>query len=69
MDAIAADTQSSLPSLTGFWDAVGGNQVWYVAGDVLDDGCWARLQGRKFNFIFSDALHRPERAHVRVAND
>ncbi len=47
-------------SLTEYWDPVGGNRVWYVAGDVFDDSCWARLEGRRFNFIFSDAFHRPE---------
>ena len=60
MDSIARDTRASLPSLTQFWDPVGGNRVWYITQDVFDEECWARLQGRKFNFIFSDAFHRPE---------
>jgi hypothetical protein len=47
-------------SLTEYLDPIGRNRVWYVAGDVFDNRCWAALEGRKFNFIFSDALHRPE---------
>ena len=47
-------------SLTKFTDHVSGNRVRYLAGDVFDEACWARLADRPFNFIFSDALHRPE---------
>ncbi|HET6573942.1 MAG TPA: hypothetical protein VFG68_10100 [Fimbriiglobus sp.] len=47
-------------SLTTFADPIAGNRVRYLAGDVFDEACWARLRGRPFNFVFSDALHRPE---------
>jgi hypothetical protein len=32
----------------------------YVAGDVYDAETWRRMQGRKFQVIFSDAAHSPE---------
>jgi hypothetical protein len=34
-----------------------GNRVEYVAGDLFDVQTWDRLNGRKFNMIFSDAFH------------
>jgi hypothetical protein len=36
------------------------NSISYVAGDIWNENCWARLKGNKFNIIFSDALHTPE---------
>lgn len=36
------------------------NNIAYVAGDIWDENCWARLQGNRFNIIFSDALHDPK---------
>ena len=36
------------------------NSVSYMAGDIWDERCWAELEGKKFNVIFSDALHNPE---------
>lgn len=36
------------------------NPVQYIAGDVWDENCWKKLEGRKYNLIFSDALHSPE---------
>jgi predicted DNA-binding transcriptional regulator AlpA len=47
-------------SLTNFVDRSRGNRVRYLAADVFDAACWERLRGKPFNFIFSDALHRPE---------
>ena len=35
-------------------------QVAYLSADVWDTNSWARLQGQKFNLVFSDALHTPE---------
>ncbi|KAA0593816.1 hypothetical protein J2848_005824 [Azospirillum lipoferum] len=36
------------------------NIVNYIAGDVLDRFSWERLQGKKYNLIFSDAMHTAE---------
>jgi methyltransferase family protein len=32
----------------------------YLCGDVWDENSWGKLQGNKFNIVFSDALHTPE---------
>lgn len=38
-----------------------GNQsVHYLCADVWDELSWARLEGNKYNLVFSDALHSPE---------
>lgn len=37
-----------------------GHAVELVVGDVLAETTWAALEGRRFNLIFSDALHAPE---------
>jgi hypothetical protein len=34
--------------------------VRYLSGDVWDSNSWARMEGNRFNMIFSDALHSPE---------
>lgn len=34
-----------------------GKEVNYLCADVWDENSWAKLQGNKFNLIFSDALH------------
>lgn len=36
------------------------NLIYYLNGDVFDENSWKRLQGLKFNLIFSDAYHTPE---------
>jgi hypothetical protein len=36
------------------------NSVQYISGDVWDENSWKRLEGNKFNMIFSDAVHSPE---------
>jgi hypothetical protein len=33
------------------------NHINYLAGDIWDEDSWAKLKGKKFNLIFSDALH------------
>ncbi|HEX4849987.1 MAG TPA: hypothetical protein VFV08_04225, partial [Puia sp.] len=35
-------------------------EVKYLCADVWDSNSWSKLQERKFNIIFSDALHTPE---------
>ena len=39
---------------------IGSNKVKYVAGDIWDETSWEKLNGNKFNIIFSDALHDPK---------
>lgn len=36
------------------------NTVSYLSGDVWDTNSWAKLEGNKFNLVFSDALHTPK---------
>ena len=36
------------------------NRVNYLCADVWDLNSWARLEGNKYNLVFSDALHTPE---------
>jgi hypothetical protein len=36
-----------------------GNDVKYISADVWDENAWKKMQGRKFNMVFSDALHTP----------
>lgn len=35
-------------------------QVNYLSADVWDERSWAKLEGQKFNLVFSDALHTPK---------
>jgi hypothetical protein len=35
----------------------GEKKVAYLSADVWDEGSWEKLQGQKFNMVFSDALH------------
>jgi len=32
----------------------------YLSADVWDERSWAKLEGQKFNLVFSDALHTPK---------
>lgn len=36
------------------------NKIQYISGDIWDENSWQRLEGNKFNLMFSDALHSPE---------
>lgn len=33
--------------------------VQYISGDIFQEDSWKRLEGKKFNLIFSDAFHEP----------
>ena len=50
--------KKSLSSLTYYRH--GNKQVKYLCADVWDEQSWARLEGNKFNMVFSDALHSAE---------
>ena len=45
-------------SLTSFYHQ--STPVEYLCADVWDTNSWQKLENRKFNLIFSDALHTPE---------
>jgi hypothetical protein len=38
----------------------GDQKVAYLSADVWDEASWEKLQGQKFNIVFSDALHSPK---------
>jgi hypothetical protein len=38
----------------------GSNEAVYLAGDIWDKNSWSKLEGNKYNIIFSDALHDPK---------
>src|ERR1700761_5752801 len=40
--------------------AAGNKKIAYLSADVWDEASWERLQGNKFNIVFSDALHTPK---------
>lgn len=35
-------------------------KVGYLSADVWDENSWSKLNGKKFNVVFSDALHTPK---------
>jgi hypothetical protein len=35
-------------------------EVAYLSGDVWDEESWKKLEGSRFNLVFSDALHSPK---------
>ena len=37
-----------------------GKEIDYIAGDVWDESSWKKLSKRKYNLVFSDALHSAE---------
>ena len=37
-----------------------GTDVSYLSADVWDENSWSKLSGKKFNIVFSDALHTPQ---------
>lgn len=37
-----------------------GMEVDYLCADVWDENSWEKLKGKKFNLVFSDALHTPK---------
>jgi len=51
--------KKSNSSLTEYIDENNSNIVKYLSGDILDENSWQKLNGHKFNLIFSDALHDP----------
>jgi hypothetical protein len=44
----------------------GVNVFEYISGDKFRSDTWAKLAGRRFNLIFSDAAHNPESLHSEI---
>jgi hypothetical protein len=38
----------------------GAKKVNYLSADVWDSNSWSKMEGNKFNLVFSDALHTPQ---------
>jgi hypothetical protein len=36
------------------------NDVSFLCADIWDENAWSRLQGKRFDVVFSDALHTPD---------
>ncbi len=47
-------------SLTAYTQKTNNNTVLYLSGDIYDEKSWERLEGMKFNMLFSDASHYPD---------
>ena len=54
----AKSIKKQLSSLKTY--SFGDKKVAYLSADVWDEASWERLQGQKFNIVFSDALHTPK---------
>jgi len=57
-DTPATSIKKNRSSLSAF--DFGGSPVNYLSGDVWDANSWSKLEGNKFNLVFSDALHTPQ---------
>ncbi|HEY4108757.1 class I SAM-dependent methyltransferase [Puia sp.] len=57
-DTPAGSIKKNRSSLSNF--SFGGKAVNYLSGDVWDANSWAKLEGNKYNLVFSDALHTPK---------
>ena len=56
-DTAAGSIKKTASSLKSY--SFNQSEVQYLCADVWDEKSWARLKGRKFNMVFSDALHTP----------
>ncbi len=59
-ETISGSLKKGRSSLTLYKYEPNQNMMAYLSGDILDENSWRRLSGRKFNLIFSDALHDPK---------
>lgn len=57
-DTPASSIKKNRSSLSTY--TFGGKKVRYLSADVWDANSWSKLEGNKFNLVFSDALHTPE---------
>jgi hypothetical protein len=57
-DTPATSIKKNRSSLSAF--SYGGKSVSYLSGDVWDTNSWSKLEGNKYNLVFSDALHTPQ---------
>ncbi|MES1160080.1 MAG: class I SAM-dependent methyltransferase [Bacteroidota bacterium] len=54
----AGSIKKNASSLTTY--TFGDKKVNYLSADVWDANSWAKLEGNKYNIVFSDALHTPK---------
>jgi hypothetical protein len=57
-DTPAGSIKKNRSSLSAF--TYNNKKVKYLSGDVWDANSWSKLEGDKFNLVFSDALHTPK---------
>ncbi|HTI93695.1 MAG TPA: hypothetical protein VL727_24045 [Puia sp.] len=57
-DTPARSIKKNRSSLSEF--TFGNKPVNYLSADVWDTKSWAKLEGNRFNIVFSDALHTPQ---------
>ena len=57
-DTPAGSIKKNRSSLSEF--GFGEKKVSYLSADVWDSNSWAKMEGNKFNLVFSDALHTPQ---------
>jgi len=55
VDDSLAHSRKGLSSLNSY--SYRDNNIIYLSSNIYDDEAWMALKGRKFNIIFSDALH------------
>ncbi|MBS1663151.1 MAG: hypothetical protein JST68_19065 [Bacteroidetes bacterium] len=57
-DTPAKSIKKNRSSLSRF--SFNNKEVNYLSADVWDTNSWAKMEGNKFNLVFSDALHTPQ---------
>jgi hypothetical protein len=57
-DTPAGSVKKNKSSLSSY--TFGEKKVNYLSGDVWDANSWSKLEGNKYNLVFSDALHTPK---------
>ena len=48
------------PQMEEFHHSATSNSICILSGDEFDGNVWSTLQGKKFNLLFSDAMHTPD---------
>ncbi|WP_431216015.1 hypothetical protein ACQ86N_16020 [Puia sp. P3] len=57
-DTPASSIKKNKSSLSEF--TYKDKKIGYISADVWDRNSWGRMEGKKFNLVFSDALHTPQ---------
>lgn len=59
-DSPEQSLKSARSSFTQYRFNENNNIVSYISADIWDEQAWTLLEGKRFNVLFSDALHTPE---------